>query len=226
MWPLGNTCWGAYAQADAEVADLRGVLRDLADKVEELEAAVAEAAATRQALRAAFSQVAGPLLGGGGAAGAGSSNSGAGGSLPLSHSNQIKVPARPAPEMVPSLCPDRYLAEKLWSASCTLHFGKGAVLEGCHSMRTVASQCAGMRRSTGCRCDSCGEGIPELHVEREVAAQARLRQQHLQRAWSTWAWWAAAASASRCSLPLPEQAHPPPQQACPCFAMWLACGCS
>ena len=46
-------------QAEKEIADLRAVLDDLAAKVEDLEAAVKEKAATRKALRDAFSQVAG-----------------------------------------------------------------------------------------------------------------------------------------------------------------------
>lgn len=67
----------ACAQAQREIADLRGVLGDLAAKVEELEGAVAEAASTRATLKAAFARMAGPMLpGAGGAADAAGSGSG------------------------------------------------------------------------------------------------------------------------------------------------------
>ena len=44
-------------QAQHEVADLKGVLSDLAVKVEELEGAVRENESTRNALKAAFSRL-------------------------------------------------------------------------------------------------------------------------------------------------------------------------
>lgn len=47
-----------YLQAQREIADLKGVLEDLAAKVEELEGAVRENESTRNALKAAFSRLA------------------------------------------------------------------------------------------------------------------------------------------------------------------------
>ncbi len=50
-------------QAQREIADLKGVLSDLAVKVEELEGTVRENESTRNALKAAFSRLAAAQVG-------------------------------------------------------------------------------------------------------------------------------------------------------------------
>ncbi len=66
----------AFGQAKKEIADLKGIMAELAAKVEELEAAVAENESTRNALKAAFSRLAGAQNAS--VSGAGGSSSGVG----------------------------------------------------------------------------------------------------------------------------------------------------